>query len=334
MTPLAQALSASPELFPAALDPVSGAVTLWRLSREDYQRAGFLDGRIAAGKPARQIAFSELARAVDEAKLPENCHFIFHIGHVGSTLLSRLLGRHPALFSLREPDILRTLTACPPDLRLRQLPVFLKLWSRNFEPARAIVKTTSFVSEIAAELLSRPYNPRALAVGVSPEIYLATIFGGANAPSEARALAPSRLSRLKRRLAAEWRLEDLGKGEIVGMGWLCEALSIAEAVATANARVLVVNFEDFLNNAHRALGTAFAHLGVHQSEAEISDILDGPEMRAYSKAPEYQYNADTRRAVLADGRTRHAREIREGLLWLERVAAQNASVGRALLLFN
>src|SRR5947207_7812357 len=152
MRPLAQALAGSPELFPAALDPASGAVTLLRLSRGDYEHAAFLDGRIAAGKPGRQLPFTELARAVDEAGLEESCDFIFHMGHVGSTLLSRLLGKHPALFCLREPEILRTLTACEKSRRDAYLSTFLRLWSRTFEPsARALIKTTSFVSDIASD---------------------------------------------------------------------------------------------------------------------------------------------------------------------------------------
>ena len=36
MSPLAEALAASPELFPAALDINSGAVTLWHLTEADY----------------------------------------------------------------------------------------------------------------------------------------------------------------------------------------------------------------------------------------------------------------------------------------------------------
>src|ERR1700683_940465 len=110
MDPLAAALAASPELFPHALDPRSGMVTLLRLSRDDYEQASFLDGRIAGpGKPGRTLPFTQLSHAVSAAALPESAWFIFHIGHVGSTLLSRLLGLHPAIFSLREPDILRTL---------------------------------------------------------------------------------------------------------------------------------------------------------------------------------------------------------------------------------
>lgn len=336
MSPFAQALASSPELFPAVLDTNSGTVTFWRLTEGDYDLASFLDGRIAEGRAARPVGFPKIAQAVEEARLPESCHFIFHIGHVGSTLLSRLLGKHPALFSLREPEILRTLTiACDESRRTVYLPTFLKLWSRCFEPAaHAIVKTTSFVSEIAAEILSRPCEPRALVMGVPPETYLATIFGGANAPDEAQALAPFRLARLNRRLGTNWRLQELSAGQIVAMGWICETLCLAEAARLVKARVLVLDFDKFLDNANPMLRAAFSHFGVHPTEREMGEILAGGEMRSYSKAPEHQYDAETRRAVLADGRERHAGEIRQGLRWLERGAGEHSPIASALSFFN
>jgi hypothetical protein len=336
MSPLAEALAGSPELFPAALDTASGRVTLLRLSRGDYESASFLDGRIAGAKPCRHLSFAELDRAVADAGLEETCHFIFHLGHAGSTLVSRLLGKHPALFALREPEILRTLTAaCEKHARERYLPAFLKLWSRTFEPgARVVLKTTSFVSEISGELLSRPYAPRALIVGVAPEIYLATILGGENAPAEARALAPSRLSRLNRRVHSSWRIEELSDGELVAMSWACEALSLAEAAQSRDSRVFLLDFEKFLAGPHDLLRNAFEHLGVYATQSDIDAILAGGDMQSYSKAPEYQYDSEMRRAVLADARRQRGEEIRKGLVWLERAAAAHPQIGNAIGFFG
>jgi hypothetical protein len=337
MEPLAQSLAASPELFPFALDLRSDTVTLVRLSRAEYEAASFLDGRIAdAARPGRALPVADLARAVEDAGLPERCDVIFHLGHVGSTLVSRLLGRHRAVFSLREPAILRTLAqnldALPPA---KYLPVFLKLWSRTFDPgARALIKTTSFVCGLAGEILARPCAPRALAMGVAPEIYLATIFGGANAPAEARALAPQRLARLERRLASRLQTDRFGDGEWVALGWACEATALAAAKQAANDRVLVVDFDRFLDDPEDGLARAFAHFGVAAEPAQIAQILSGPEMRTYSKAPEHAYDTALRRAVLDQGRREHGDEIRRGLHWLEKTAHDHAQLARALAMFN
>ncbi|HEX4157064.1 MAG TPA: hypothetical protein VHY79_01195 [Rhizomicrobium sp.] len=335
MTPLAQAIGSSPELFPHEFDPRSSAVTFLRLSRVSYERASFLDGRLAtAGVPRRSVAWADVMQAVGEANLTESCHFIFHIGHVGSTLLSRLLGRHPALFSLREPDILRTL-AQNPALAAAHLPVLIKLWSRCFDPgARAVVKASSFVSDLAAQILARDYAPRALVMGVAPETYLATIFGGANAPAEARALAPFRLARLRARLGCTWRLEDMSEGEIIALGWACEASALAAATAESGTRVRVINFDAFLARPHQQLHAAFEHFGVGVGEAEIANFLAGPEMRTYSKAPEHSYDAALRQSVLDEGRRRFGAEIRRGLAWLDRAAPEFPQVANAICLFG
>ncbi len=72
-----------------------------------------------------------------------------------------------------------------------RLSTFLKLWSRTFAPGqRALIKATSYVSEMAAELLARPSAPRAIFMTVSAETYLATILGAEHSPRETREFAP------------------------------------------------------------------------------------------------------------------------------------------------
>src|SRR5262245_55619754 len=90
------------------MDSRSDTVELVRLTKAAYAAASFLDSRLLThGVPSGWGPWPELRDAA--GGLCERCHFIFHISHVGSTLLSRLLGQHPALFSLREPAILRNL---------------------------------------------------------------------------------------------------------------------------------------------------------------------------------------------------------------------------------
>jgi hypothetical protein len=335
MDALASTLAASPELFPFSLDLGSGTTTLLRLSRADYEQSSFLDGRIGGlRRPSRALPFVQLRDAVAAAALPESAWFVFHIGHVGSTLLSRLLGRHPALLSVREPDILRTL-AQSPAVAAGYLPTFLKLWSRCWEPgARAVVKASSFTSDLAVQILARDYLPKAIFMGVPPETYLATIFGGANAPMEAKALAPFRLARLRARLGCRWRLEEMSEGEIVALSWACEASALAAAHMQFAERVHVVNFDNFLARPQQSLAAAFAHFDVAVDEKEIAHLLAGPEMRSYSKAPEYAYDAALRQSVLAEGRARFDAEIRRGLSWLDRAGQEFPQIANARCLFR
>jgi hypothetical protein len=289
------------------------------------------------------MPWRQVSAAIDAARLTERCAFIFHIGHVGSTLLSRLIGEHPGAFALREPVILRTFAHLHGEPEVRppswsggdvdaRLGGCLKLWSRTFdEQQRAVIKATSFASELAAELLSRPAAPAAVLMYVRPESYLATILGGANSRHEAKILTPSRLRRLHRRLGREvWRLETLSEGETLALGWACEMSALAQAARAAGKRALRVDFERFLVQPAAVLFDVSRQLDIDASAAETEAIIAGPHMRHYSKAPEHTYDAALRSEVLNEARATHGAEIRRGLAWLDRAAKEFAPVREAL----
>lgn len=321
-----RSLTRSPELFPHSLDSDGEQIAFIRLTQSDYQRASFLDGRILTPRTAMHlISWREVAAELGSAHLEECCSFIFHIGHVGSTLLARLIGAHPSAFVLREPLLLRAFaqmnTKDVPNARLSDT---LKLFSRTFEPQQlAVIKATSFVSEIASTLLSRASAPKAVMVSVAPESYFATILGGPNSRQEARTLAPSRLLRLQRRLGERaWDLATLSEGEVLALTWACEMSALTEASQAADGRVLWVDFDQFLIRPIKVLTTLLGHLGFDASAETVASILAGPDMQRYSKAPEFAYDAQLRCDVLNRARAMHGSEIRRGLAWLERAAAR------------
>ena len=338
-------LGRSPDLFPLGFDARKDAVTFIRLSREDYSRASFLDARILTPQTvAHTVPWRQVAAAIETAKLTERCDFIFHIGHVGSTLISRLVGAHPALLSLREPQVLRTfalLKSDPGPTDQKWLPGefesrlggCLKLLSRTFEARqKSLIKATSFVSELAVDLLSRTSAPKALMIHASPETYLATILGGPNSRQEAITMTPSRLRRLQRRLGSDaWRVEHLSEGERLALGWACETSALVEGKRAAGERAMQVDFDRFLDNPPELLGGILHHLGIDATAVEINTILQGPDMRRYSKAPEHDYDAALRLAVLTEARTAHGAEIRKGLAWLECAAMEFPLVREAVL---
>ncbi|MEO7205290.1 MAG: hypothetical protein ABI356_10835 [Steroidobacteraceae bacterium] len=342
MNEIAEELGRSPELFPFALDLPSDSLEFIRLKRADYEQASFLDARLLAGRPSsRALPWSEVAVAIEAARLIERCGFIFHIGHVGSTLLSRLMGAHMGVFSLREPALLRTFAQLcgQPDAQLHprsddvdaRLTGCLKLLSRTFETHQLpLVKATSFVSELATNLMSRISTPRAVMMYVSPESYMATILGGPNSRQEAKILAPSRLRRLHRRIGAEaWQLPLLSEGEVLALSWACEMSALSEAADSGGRRALRINFDQFLTNPKPLLSAVFRHFDVEATAGELRAIVEGPEMRRYSKAPEHSYDAALRRDVLNTARATCGAEIRRGLAWLDRAAEQYAAVRHA-----
>jgi hypothetical protein len=252
---------------------------------------------------------------------------------VGSTLLSRLLGASPDLFALREPGILRLLAQMnsEPELQPRiwnqsefesREAVLLKLWSRTFEAQQtAVIKATSFVSELAAQLLGRPSAPKAILVYVGPESYIATILGGPNARQEAKKLTAGRLKRIHRRIGRDvWRLASFSEGEALALSWAAEMAALADAHRAAGARALPLDFDRFLEAPHDSLLSTFRHLECNPTSASVANILAGPLMQRYSKAPEHAYSPELRREILDEARKANAGQIAKGLAWLGRAA--------------
>jgi hypothetical protein len=344
MPSLVDTLSNAPDLFPHGFDVRSDAVKFVRLDRADYARASFLDERILSpGILPVDVPWPQTEAAVGAAGLTERCGYVFHIGHVGSTLMSRLLGAHPQVVSLREPLILRTFTQArapaagqaPPwsnaDFEAR-LAGCLKLLSRTYHHNQiAIVKATSFVSELAAELLARRSAPKAAMMFVSPESYLATILGGPNSRREAKILTPDRVQRLNRRLNRDvWNAASLSEGEALALGWACEMTGLTKAAQAAEGRVLAIDFDAFLTRPHPVLLATLRHFDVPATPAEVNVILAGPDMHRYSKGPEHAYDTALRMEVLDEARALHGNEICRGLAWLDRAAAAHPVVSDAV----
>jgi hypothetical protein len=334
-------LGDSPELYPHALDLKNDTVSFIRLRRPDYVAASFLDSRILTAQTARYLAaWRDVTAAIGAGGLQETCAYIFHIGHAGSTLLSRLVGSHPAVFALREPLLLRTFAQLAADSGLRpfagdievRLAGCLKLLSRTFDPRQmSIIKATSFVAELAADLMSRAAAPRAVLMMLPPESYLATILGGPNSRQEAKRLAASRLSRLHRRIGGSiWRLEALSEGEWIALGWACETSALAQAARAAGERALRLNFDRLLARPVESLRDVLQHFRIAPGPGEVEAIIAGPDMHRYSKAPEHAYDAALRLEVLNAARAAQEREITRGLALLEKGAREFTPLRDAL----
>ena len=104
-------LPASPDAYPQAVDLVRGLVLVIETNPASYRAASFLDDRILGPRDARRLARRQLGHRRQRARRGNlrPLHFIFHTGHVGSTLLSRLLDETGVVLGLREPLPLRTL---------------------------------------------------------------------------------------------------------------------------------------------------------------------------------------------------------------------------------
>jgi hypothetical protein len=326
--PTAQEIARDATWLAQALDPAEGMVRLIAMDRDSYRAAAFLDDRLLQANVDAQLVAWPVIEAAMAGDLRSDARWVFHIGHVGSTLVSRLLGELPGVLAIREPRFLRDLALMPPETRARYIAAAPKLMSRTFAADEtACVKATSFASEIAPELV--PPGERALFMYAAPANYVASILAGENSLKELRMLAPSRAQRLARRVAALGPAH--GDAELAAIAWACE-MSALEAAADAMPDRLVewAHFDSMLEDMAGAL-PRIAEFFEFQAEPELLvAIARGPLMDRYSKALDYEYSPQLRREVIAQATAAHSAEIHRALAMLRAAAEKSPMLARAL----
>ncbi len=327
-------------LFPHLADLSKEQVLLSTMSESAYRDASFLDQRIFTPELARQVVSWPDIPTLPLASLSKP-HYIFHVGHVGSTLISRLLGDLDDVLALREPAILRQLadvqvnapaepgwTGAELDARIRQVESWL---SRVFYSAqRVMIKASSFVSPLAATLLAD--KGKALFLYARLDRYLPTILAGDASKQEAAALADLRLLRLERHCGEPLgKPDDLSLAQTAALGWLCEMVTLHDArIQCPDADISWMDFDDFLREPAEKLDAAARHFGCDLSADRCQSLISSPIMTRYSKAPEYDYSPSLREELLAEASQIHADDIRQTLLWVDQLAARFPKVAAAM----
>jgi hypothetical protein len=309
-----------------AIDPTSSAVRLVAMAPEDYRSESFLDDRLfQSPRTFHALPWDKATAGLGNARA--DARWIFHIGHVGSTLLSRLLGEFPGILSVREPRILRDLAGANTGAD-RYIPAVRQLLSRTFaEDETALVKATSFASEIAAPLIGA--DGRALFVYASPGPFLGTCLAGENTMKEVMALAPSRLQRMAGRISFG-EVPDRPAHQVAA-AWACEMTALEAAAETlGTAAVRWIDFDAFLAAVSETLGSAAAFLGFEAPTDRIQALANGPLMGRYSKALEYDYSPGLRAELIAEANAAHEADVSGALAMLHSAAQDSPLLARAL----
>lgn len=308
-----------------ALDPTEGLVRLVAMDRDSYRLESFLDDRLLQTPTDAQIVAWPLIEDAMNDDLRSDARWIFHIGHVGSTLASRLLGEIDNVLSIREPRLLRDLALTPADIRRRYIEPVPKLMSRTFSEAEiACVKGTSFTSEIADALV--PPGERALFMYATPRNYVASILAGENSLKELHLLSGSRSQRLNSRGVY---LPAQNDAEHAAAAWACEMTALERAAERMADRMIEwADFDAMLGDMESALRNIAEFLGFET--ASVGEIAAGPLMTRYSKALEYDYSANLRRELIGEASERFSADIDGALAMLQSAAEKSPLLARAL----
>ncbi|MEM9530606.1 MAG: hypothetical protein AAGA23_06785, partial [Pseudomonadota bacterium] len=330
MTPGALPDLRQPDWFCQQIDVATAQALLCPMTPDTYRQSLFLDERMTpAASEQRVVSLAALHAALAAVPI-EPASFVFHVGHCGSTLLTRLLEAAVPLLALREPVPLRALAAFQRDL---DHPVSLvdpavypellagqvKLLTRRFEGGPAtVIKPTSDCAPLAAPLLASHARHQALLVTLSLERYLETMLRSDLRRRELHHFAQSRLTDLHAlQLAPEVRLYRLSIGELAALCWLSVLSSFHRLPPK---QTFGVNFDTFLLEPEPTLAGLCASLGYRADPAAVTAAVQGSLMRGYSKDPTMAYSAQAREEELARSGQANRKEIAAGLRWAEKHA--------------
>ncbi len=311
-----------------AIDPKARLIRLVRMDEAAYRNASFLDDRMFATQQEARLCPLDEAMVQAVAAGRDDARWIFHIGHVGSTLVARLLGELDGVLSIREPRSLRDLGFVSDEEGGEVAAALSRLMSRTFGADQtALVKATSFVSELAPLLAPEAAT---LFLYASPANYIAGILAGENSVKELAALHEIRAGRLRRR-GIELSGYDRSDAHCAAAAWACEMTSLeAAAEAMPNAPILWADFDVMLSDMGGWLERCAAHFGFAAPRERAEQLVAGPLMRRYSKALEYDYSPSLRAELLDEAASLHRNDIADALGALRRDRTAIEMLGRAL----
>ncbi|HEY0628901.1 MAG TPA: hypothetical protein VGD23_06195 [Sphingomicrobium sp.] len=327
--PLPDGITNDPTWLIQAIDPNARLARLVRMDGAAYRAASFLDDRLLAEqRESRLCSLDELlAASAGLAGPPTN--WIFHIGHVGSTLVSRLVGELDGVLALREPRALRDLAVATESERPRLAGALSRMMTRRGADDRiVIVKATSFVSEYAP-MLAGP-SAALLFLYATPSNYVAGILAGENSVKELAALHELRAQRLASRGIALPGF-DRTDAHRTAAAWACEMTSLEVASdAMPNIKILWADFDAMLGDMQGWLARVIAHFGIAASPEQIEQLISSSLLRRYSKALEYDYSPALRAELLAEASRDHMPDIDAALAELREAAKAAPLLERAL----
>lgn len=321
-------------------DLAARTATLVRLSEAEQRAATFLDDRaLRPDTPGLVVPLDAVLEAA--LALPATpFDALFHVGHCGSTLVSRLIGALPANLPRREPlwwlgvgvtrrTMSRSLTPRAWDA----------LWTagrrslaRRFAPgARVLLKSTSVAGNLLGPLLVEEPAARAVLLTTDLEDWLANILRDPDSRADAghnlRYWAPD-LRTLTRDDGL--REQDLNEAERLTVNWLAPMLHFEAALAAHPGRVRLLRFADVLAMPRVALAALSGQLGLGATSTDIAAVLAGPLLGHYAKQPERAYDARERAAQIAASKRENAATIHKALDFAARYAADSPLVAAHL----
>lgn len=325
-------------LFVHSFDFANDTALVLKVPEGFYEDAIFLDGRaLEKAEGGLNVPLTVLLGIVKKSGMERTrADFIFHIGHSGSTLISRLLDRAQGVFGLREPMLFRMLAEArvagtAPMGQDKTLLAAYYFLSRRFSPdQRTVIKTTSTCNCIAPNLLSFHKDNKALCVFTTLGQFLANMAMKDEPKDMFNFYAHCRSRILTRAPALEIEVEKTEKGKLIAVNWLGEILDLYSLwQGPDKARCFFIDFDKFLENREKFIGdiTRFLDLKFPRKSSP-EDIFS-----SYSKLPGFNYTPRDRQLNLEASKAKNRQEIEKGIAFVKSLAEKSSVVSKALEIF-
>lgn len=308
-------------------DPQQDRGWVLHFTPQDYRRASFLDERALGHRqvPGWMLDRSELRGLLPDSPVRPALHWLFHIGHCGSTLTSRLLDLVPGVLGLREPLPLLRLAGSPPAAQSPWFMPVLRMLARRFPDTQAVVvKPTSVVTASARVLLDHSVG-RACLLWVDLQTWLASVSRDAGLRASILAVEHSRCAQIPVAHAA------VAESERLARIWLAEQLrwrTMADELDDAD-RLIDLDFPTVLRSPADAVSMLARHYGLAVPADLAQRIESSGVLHRYAKDERHAFDAAKRHAEIGEANRRHRDDIRRGLSWAEEALAASAHPGLA-----
>jgi hypothetical protein len=290
------------------------------MDRGAYHRSIFLDARIS--RAADQAMALPVAAIAQGTRAPKPTSWIFHMAHVGSTLLARALDDPGASLVLREPLALRQLAIEPDDQRLAIVAAMLG--KRYRADAPSLVKANVPVNFLLPKLAAIEPDAHAILLYLPLRDYLLAILRSDSHRNWLRNVT----SFLSAYLGDFSTLPDVERAAAL---WLAQVGAYSAALtALPNARAL--NAEIFFAEPAAVLNAAAIHLGVPIAPTRIVATVAGGLFSTNAKNPTLAFDNAQRVARRRDLERSIAAELDAAEVWIaQRADAPDAALTTAAL---
>jgi len=337
-------LADDPAWYLRDVEPTRGQAIFSPLDEARYQDSIVLDNGIKRAGPRDLVVdLDGLLRLAHKLNLPPRpIHYIFHIGHCGSTLMSTILGGLDGFLALREPPMLMGLARSMRHLGETGFPISRERWEqllqlalgllgRTWRPTQtALVKPTSHAGNLIPLLMACTGRERALLLHVGLETYLTTML---RAEVRRETMLFARDFRLRDFVTLMPEMPDSVEayrpGELAAMSWLLHARELAAVMdaGALNKRTLGLDFDRFLADPEPSLRQVCEFFSQPADDATLQRLLAIHGKRS-AKDPGRSYDHARRKADLSAASKTYAEEISAGLRWAERIETEGGPFSR------